>query len=166
MHRFELRGGGSHTSSESSSASGFSQPPVDSDSSGPTPEEELQSYKRLLPKSALYFFTDEDFLERRRNQDSMRTKNKPRRPADEDPHIARRVVTGKRSHPETSTSDSSRSRKRQTPSPSPLEFTVEIQRKAVSKPSLVPSECYRTEQSVITAKGLAKLAKTHGFLIG
>ena len=146
MHRFELRGGGSHTSSESSSSSGFSQPPIDSDSAlGPTPEEELHSYKRLLPKSALYFFTDEDFLERRRNQDNMRMKNTPRRPADKDPHIARRIVTGERSHPEPSTSDSSRSRKRQNPSPSPLEFTVEIQRKAVSKPSTVPSECYHSE---------------------
>ena len=126
MYRSELRGGGSHTSSESSSAFCFSQPPIDSDSLGPTPEEELHSYKRLLPKSALYFFTDEDFLERRRNQDSMRTKNTPRRPANEDPHIARRIVTGKRSHPKPSTSDSSLSRKRQNPSPSPLEFTVEI----------------------------------------
>ena len=163
MHRPVLRGGDSRSSSESSSASGFLQIPVDSNSSGPTPEEELQSYKRLLPKSALYFFTDEEFLERRRNQDRMRTKNTPRRPAVDDPHVARRVVSGKRPNPETSTSDSSRSRKKQTPAPSPLEFTIEIQKKATSKPSPVPSECYRTDQSVITAKGLAKLAKTYGF---
>ena len=40
---------------------------------------------------------------------------------------------------------------------------MEIQKKAVSKPSTLPLNRYHSEQSVITAKALAKLAKTHGF---
>ena len=165
MYRFEYGGGGSHTRSESSSTAS-SHPSSDSDSDRrPTPEEELQAYKRLLPKSPLYFFSDEEFLEKRRVLNSMRTKSAPRKPSDEDLHIAQRVAIGKRPAPESrsSRSDSLRSRNNRKSSPSPPEYTIEIQKKALSKPTAPPQERFRTDQSVISAKALARLAKTYGF---
>ena len=93
----------------------------------------------------------------------MQTKSTPRRPFNKDPHIARRVAIGKRPISEPSSSDSLRSRKKQNSSPSPLEFAVEIQKKAMSRSSTLPLDRYHSEQSVISAKALAKLAKAHGF---
>lgn len=120
MYRSESRGEGCPTSSESLSSSSSDHPPVDSDSgSRPTPEEELQSYKRPLSKSVFYFFSDEEFLEKRWARDNMCAKCTARKPSNEDHHVAQRVATMKRPIFDLSSSYSLRSRKKQKSSPCP-----------------------------------------------
>ena len=108
MNRFDYRGGDNHTDSDTSIPQSI-ETPQNSDSSSKsstsrTPEDRLHRFKQILPRSALYFLHEEQFLQQA-SQWTMRVKKSNRLPQDQDPQVARRAVQKvvERSHARTAT---------------------------------------------------------------
>ncbi|XP_062116500.1 uncharacterized protein LOC133830528 [Humulus lupulus] len=129
MNRSDYRGGDNHTGSDTSIPQSI-ETPLNSDSSSKsstscTPEDCLRRFKRILPRSALYFLREEQFLQQA-SQSTMRVKKSNRHPKDQDPQVARRAVQKvvERSDARTTTSSGSPSQK----------FSTVIQNLAIQKP--------------------------------